>query len=159
MSDVLQQQYSLIRSTRESLFTFLEGIPLRDLHTTLPNFGSGSIIKTHIHAADCYQYWLSSFVFQQKRRDATDREIEQSDVAAVRARFDLVDQLVQRFMDKFDSRWFESVEVSWQQEPWSTTPLWLLTHTETHEFHHKGQIVAMARHLGYTPPDTDLRAN
>ena len=33
------------------------------------------------------------------------------------------------------------------KEPLSTTPLWLLTHTETHEFHHKGQIVSMARHL------------
>ena len=48
-------------------------------------------------------------------------------------------------------------EVKWQEKPWSTTPLWLLTHTETHEFHHKGQIVAMARHLGYNPPDTDLQ--
>ena len=36
------------------------------------------------------------------------------------------------------------------KEPWSITPLWLLTHTETHEFHHKGQIVSVARHLGYT---------
>ncbi len=42
------------------------------------------------------------------------------------------------------------------KEPLSITPLWLLTHTETHEFHHKGQIVSMARHLGYTPPNTIL---
>jgi uncharacterized damage-inducible protein DinB len=26
----------------------------------------------------------------------------------------------------------------------------------THEFHHKGQIVLMARVLGYFPPDTDV---
>ena len=42
------------------------------------------------------------------------------------------------------------------KEPWSTTRIWLLTHTETHEFHHKGQIASMARHLGYVPPNTDL---
>ncbi|MFP3360862.1 DinB family protein, partial [Planococcus sp. SIMBA_143] len=33
---------------------------------------------------------------------------------------------------------------------------WLYTHTATHEFHHKGQIVKIGRKLGYIPPDTDL---
>lgn len=76
----------------------------------------------------------------------------------VRTRFKLVDATVQRFLDEYNDRWLENIanEVKWQKEPWSTTPLWLLTHTETHEFHHKGQIVSMARHLGYNPPDTDL---
>ncbi|MCL6599125.1 MAG: DinB family protein [Alicyclobacillus macrosporangiidus] len=163
MLDVLKQQYEFIRSTRQKLFAFLEGIPLQELHSTVPNFGSGSIIRTHIHVADCYRYWLGSFAFKQKRADfafATDYEIEHADVQKVRDRFDLVDEVVQRFLDEFDSRWFESIanEVKWQAQPWSTTPLWLLTHTETHEFHHKGQIVSMARHLGYDPPNTDLEA-
>ncbi|PDY46806.1 DinB family protein [Bacillus pseudomycoides] len=161
MLDVLKQQYSFIRSTREILFTFLEEIPLQKLHSTVPNFGSGSIIKTHIHVADCYRYWLGSFAFNQRRADfsfATDYEIEHSNVEKVRARFELADEIVKRFLDEFNARWFENIanEVKWQKEPWSTTPLWLLTHTETHEFHHKGQIVSMARHLGYIPPNTDL---
>ncbi|EAO54139.1 hypothetical protein RBTH_08368 [Bacillus thuringiensis serovar israelensis ATCC 35646] len=69
---------------------------------------------------------------------------------------ELVDENVQRFLDEYYDRWLENIanEVKWQKEPWSTTPLWLLTHTETHEFHHKGQIVSMARYLGYTPPDS-----
>ncbi|PED07410.1 DinB family protein [Bacillus pseudomycoides] len=161
MLDVLKQQYSFIRSTREILFTFLEEIPLQKLHSTVPNFGSGSIIKTHIHVADCYRYWLGSFAFNQRRADfsfATDYEIGHSNVEKVRARFELADEIVKRFLDEFNARWFENIanEVKWQKEPWSTTPLWLLTHTETHEFHHKGQIVSMARHLGYIPPNTDL---
>ncbi|PFE03281.1 damage-inducible protein DinB [Bacillus cereus] len=161
MLDVLKQQYNFISSTRENLFTFLEEIPPQKLHNTVPNFGSGSIIKTHIHVADCYRYWLGSFACNKKRSDfsfATDYEIEHSDVELVRERFKLVDEIVQRFFDEFNTRWFENIEneVKWQKEPWSTTPLWLLTHTETHEFHHKGQIVSMARHLGYNPPNTDL---
>ncbi|MBO1582523.1 DinB family protein [Bacillus sp. XF8] len=161
MLDVLKQQYSFIRSTREILFTFLEEIPLQKLHSTVPNFGSGSIIKTHIHVADCYRYWLGSFAFNQKRADfsfTTDYEIEHSNVEKVRIKFELVDEIVKRFWDEFNARWFENIanEVKWQKEPWSTTPLRLLTHTETHEFHHKGQIVSMARHLGYSPPNTDL---
>lgn len=69
MLDILKQQYHLISATRETLFTFLEDIPLEKLHSTVPNFGSGSIIKTHIHVADCYRYWLGSFAFKQKRAD------------------------------------------------------------------------------------------
>ncbi|WP_067624279.1 DinB family protein [Alicyclobacillus acidiphilus] len=161
MFDVFKQQYTLIRSTREVLFEFLEQIPVQDLHANVPGFGTGSIIKTHIHVADCYRYWLGSFAAGQKRADfsfATDSEIERADVQQVRDRFELANDAVDRFLDTFSSRLLEPItnEVKWQKE-WSTTPLWLLTHTETHEFHHKGQIVSMARHLGYEPPDTDLQ--
>jgi len=58
--NVLKQQYNLIRSTRNTLFNFLDGVPLKNLHTTVSGFGSGSIIKTHIHVADCYRYWLAN---------------------------------------------------------------------------------------------------
>jgi uncharacterized damage-inducible protein DinB len=157
--DVLKQQCQFIMSTRQTLFSFLEEIPLQKLHNKFPNFGNRSIIETHIHVADCYRYWLGSFAL--KRTDvssATDDEIKQSSIKNVRDRFKLVDELVYQFVDEYDTRWFERVvnQVKWQDQPLSTTPLWLLTHAETHEFHHKGQIVSMARHLGYVPPDTDL---
>jgi uncharacterized damage-inducible protein DinB len=35
-------------------------------------------------------------------------------------------------------------------------PALVLHHVFTHAFHHKGQIVAMCRALGYPAPDTDL---
>ncbi len=35
-------------------------------------------------------------------------------------------------------------------------PLQLFTHVITHEFHHKGQIMSLSRHLGYTPVDADI---
>jgi uncharacterized damage-inducible protein DinB len=161
MLDVLKQQYGFIRAARQTLFEFLKEIPLEELHRTIPSFGNASIIRTHIHVADCYRYWLGSFAFKQKRADfsfASEYEKAHSDVEKVQSKFELADEAVQRFLDEFNSRWFENVsnEVKWQVEPWSTTPLWLLTHTETHEFHHKGQIVSMARHLGYNPPNTDI---
>lgn len=36
------------------------------------------------------------------------------------------------------------------------TPALVLHHVLTHAFHHKGQMVAMCRLLGYPAPDTDL---
>ncbi len=101
-------------------FRFLEEIPLEKLHSTVPNFGNGSIIKTHIHVADCYRYWLGSFAFKQKRADfsfASDDEIEHADVEKVRARFKLVDKTVQRFLEEYNDRWLENIanEVKWQK--------------------------------------------
>jgi uncharacterized damage-inducible protein DinB len=41
---------------------------------------------------------------------------------------------------------------------WRTPESWvILLHVITHAFHHKGQIVAMLRILGYPAPDTDLQ--
>jgi uncharacterized damage-inducible protein DinB len=39
------------------------------------------------------------------------------------------------------------------------SPAFILLHVVTHTFHHKGQIVAMLRTLGYPAPDTDLHRN
>jgi uncharacterized damage-inducible protein DinB len=36
-------------------------------------------------------------------------------------------------------------------------PAFILLHVITHAFHHKGQMVAMLRILGYPAPDTDLQ--
>lgn len=56
--------------------------------------------------------------------------------------------------------WDEPIE---QELPWRTdsgivrkSPRQLLMHAVTHEFHHKGQIVAMLRQLGHAPQNTDI---
>jgi uncharacterized damage-inducible protein DinB len=49
-------------------------------------------------------------------------------------------------------------KIPWREAPETVTftPGKLLMHTITHEFHHKGQIVAMVRQMGYVPPNTDV---
>ena len=37
------------------------------------------------------------------------------------------------------------------------SPAFILLHVITHAFHHKGQVVAMLRIVGYPAPDTDLQ--
>jgi uncharacterized damage-inducible protein DinB len=37
------------------------------------------------------------------------------------------------------------------------SPAFILLHVATHTFHHKGQVVAMLRTLGYPASDTDLQ--
>ncbi len=48
------------------------------------------------------------------------------------------------------------IEGQFSGEKFVATPLWLFTHTMTHEFHHKGQIATMGRMKGHIPPDLDL---
>lgn len=155
----MQQQYDWIRTARKNLFAFLEEIPPQILHQTVPNFGHGTILRTHIHVADSYKFWLGSFALKKlsEHRDPTFNEIERADVKYVRDRFAEVDEIVHRFLNVYCDRWFEPIEQDeeWQGYPRTPTPLLLLTHVETHEFHHKGQIVLMARHLGTPPPADD----
>ncbi|WP_438447321.1 DinB family protein [Gorillibacterium sp. sgz5001074] len=159
MLDILQQQYDWIRSARNSLFAFLEEIPSPKLHQPVPHFGNGTIIRTHIHVTDSYRFWLESFAFHtvNEHREPSIYEVECADVKNVQDRFREVDEIVQRFLNHYCDRWFEPIEQGeeWQGYPKAPTPLLLLTHVETHEFHHKGQIVSMAKHLGYPPPADD----
>nr|WP_027086866.1 DinB family protein [Cohnella panacarvi] len=153
----LWQQYDWIRSARQVMLAFLEELPPRMLHQPVSGFGRGTIIRTHLHVVDCYRYWLESFAFR-KLNDHWDVSVhETADVKFVRKRFAEADELVQRFFHEFDDRWSEPIEQdeSWEGYPKEPTPLLLLTHTETHEFHHRGQILTMARHLGYPPPADD----
>lgn len=160
MIETLQQQYVWIKSARQHLFAFLEEIPPPLLHQQIPAFGRGSIIRTHIHAADSYRLWLGSFALRRpphEHRDTTNEEIERANVHAVRKLYAEVDDTVQRFLDNCSDHWLEPIvhPVAWQDEPHKASPLLLFTHTITHEFHHKGQILSMARQLGYPPPADD----
>lgn len=54
MLKLLQQQYDWIRSARQDMLAFLEELPLQILHQPVPEFGYGTIIRTHLHVVDCY---------------------------------------------------------------------------------------------------------
>lgn len=67
-----------------------------------------------------------------------------------------VEEVIESFTDTFDQ--FIEKEPSWKAngQVIGKTPRQLLIHSITHEFHHKGQIVAMLRLLNHTPENTDI---
>lgn len=150
--DVLKQQYELVRSTRELLFQFCEQISPEDYVKEIEGFGWGSIRNLHVHVAECYLHWLNNIALNNSESVLETNHV--SDVNAMRDVFVEVDQLVERFLQTFESRYNHIIKEEPTGDEFSV--LWLFTHTITHEFHHKGQIVSMARHFGYTPIDTDL---
>lgn len=153
---VLKRQYGLVKNSRELLFEFCENLGPDDYVKVLEDFGWGSIRNLHTHVAECYQNWLANFDLKETIKVAEPEMV--GNVQDIRKIFSEVDNLVCRFLDTYEGRFDETIKgsVTWQEADEELPVLWLFTHTVTHEFHHKGQIVSMARELGYVPDDTDL---
>ncbi|WP_244950894.1 DinB family protein [Pedobacter suwonensis] len=60
------------------------------------------------------------------------------------------------FTEKFKGNELHKMELDKNGAILMVNPLQLFTHVITHEFHHKGQIMSLSRHLGYTPVDADI---
>ncbi|MGD6818287.1 DinB family protein [Metabacillus sp. 113a] len=153
--DGLKNQYDWIRRTREVLFTYCESLAPSDYVKELESFGGDSIRNLHAHVADCYRTWLGIMTLGKPIPHVQLESVQT--VQDMRKIFKETDEVVYDFLDEFKGKWDQAIHVDFSDDNSAkTTPLWLVTHTMTHEFHHKGQIVKIGRQLGYVPPDTDL---
>lgn len=151
--------YQWVQRTRRGLLAYCATLPAHAFVLERNDFGWGSMRNTLVHVADCYRFWLAETA--SGRETARYQEAGSPDVAAVEALFAKTDAIVASFLAAHAGPRFAqplSLSVRWQKEPLRVSPLWLVTHTITHEFHHKGQVVALGRLLGYAPPETDLAA-
>lgn len=150
------QQYEWVRQTREALFEYCESLQQTDYVKEVAAFGWGSVRNIQIHVADCYRHWLLGFARGQRIEDSPTHAYESA--AHTRELFRAVDGIVHDFLADHESAMERPISgrVGQDGAPTELSPLWLISHTMTHEFHHKGQLVTLTRHLGYTPPDTDL---
>ncbi|TDL78759.1 DinB family protein [Peribacillus frigoritolerans] len=153
--DVFLTQYDWIQRTRDSLFHYCETLSPSDYVKNLETFGGDSICSLHAHVADCYRVWLGDRALGKSLPKIKSESI--NNVQEMREIFKQTDVLVHEFLNEFEGKWDQTVQVSFANgDSVKITSLWLFTHTITHEFHHKGQIVKIGRQLGYIPPDTDL---
>ena len=131
---------------------------LAPAHFTGPvaEMNGSSIRELLVHVAGRYHYWLGEVGLGQKAIKLRSETV--SDVVAIRAAFADVDALVSDFSRHYAGEWLtpKTFTLPRQPQPQKLTPLQLFTHTITHEFHHKGQVLSMSRLLGYVPVDTDI---
>lgn len=158
MSDIksiLSAQYSLVKESREVLLSYCASMQAADLFRSSPDAGNGGSIRNLlVHICNSYFGWMSRFAFNEpfnKRDFETVTSLEQ----CVQY-FDDVNVLVARFLDAFESDYMQILNGRLANRDFSTTPLRLVMHVTTHEFHHKGQILLLSRMWGYTPVDTDV---
>ena len=147
-------QYDLVRGSREELLQYCETIIAADFCKENSSFGRGSIRNLLVHIANTYEFWLGKEALQQDMVSTPYEAI--TNVEEARALFGRIDKLMEEFINHFGHRYLANLRLHVNDADLKTNPLKLFTHVITHEFHHKGQILSLSRHLGYTPIDTDI---
>ena len=144
--NLLEQQYKLIKDSREVVFRFCEQFNPSDYTKEIEGFGRGSIYNTQAHIANTYTFWVANSVME---KSLPYLKYESNDIGTICKAFDTVNS----FMEEFIMDYWGNMN---QTRLISVTLLQVFTHVITHEFHHKGQIMSMGRQLGYIPPDADI---
>lgn len=153
-------EYEWVKKTRQILIDQCKELSENEF-TKEFGFGFQSIRDSLVHMAGCYHAWLGSFVLSETITPLlTKEEINEMQIEYIQRYFQEADKYVDAVFEQFTDHFDDIIE---KERPWKIgsgalrkTPHQLLTHSITHEFHHKGQIVAMLRLLGYKPKNTDI---
>ena len=146
--------YAIARRTRAGVLDWLESLPHDVFVQQHDGFAHGSLRAIFEHIADTHLWWTGSVGLGLPEPDT---HVE--DVVGLRKVFDRVDTVGQQALESFTNL---DEPLGWNEALGKESELtrrWLILHSVTHEFHHKGQALALARMLGYPhpgKPDTDL---
>ncbi|WP_293913309.1 DinB family protein [Deinococcus sp.] len=159
MDPSLALLYGWIIRTREELFAYTASLPPAIYTREHPDFAYGSIRNIQAHVANCYLSWIGRSGLELEPSQMAFEAPSVPDAGAMRARFAEVDRVVMRACREFGhpDEHFELVRPG--RDRLQVTQRWLVLHPVTHEFHHKGQLLALGRVLGYPlvpGEDTDL---
>lgn len=148
-----EQQYQLIQASRKLLLDYCTTISNEDFIKTNSGFGIASIRDLLVHIANSYQAWLGRALKNETfpvpyEKVPSIKEAEQL--------FCTVDEMMVQFFELVAKENPKTLGVLRNGETLQLKPLRLFSHVITHEFHHKGQILSLSRHLGYIPVDTDI---
>ena len=131
----------------------LSKIPVDDYGREVPGFGFGTLREQVIHLFNCEGFWVHTL--QGKRYAGRSAEGTIADARALEREVshqtrEYLSSLTDQQLNTDTKLHFPDGDVAVR------TPALVLHHVLTHAFHHKGQIVAMCRLLGYPARDTDL---
>lgn len=153
MSD-LQYQYDLVKSSREVLFDYCRTLTPEHLVMEHTNFGRGSIRNLLVHIANVYQFWIGAKALQRDQVFTSFDAI--GDMDGMISLYREIDELMNEFISTSGITPMKQLSFERNGVRTSDTVMKLFTHVITHEYHHKGQILSMSRHMGYIPVDTDV---
>ncbi|MFD1604103.1 DinB family protein [Flavobacterium artemisiae] len=150
----LKKQYNLVLESRNVLFDYCKTIKNEDFINENSSFGrGGSMRNLLVHIANTYEFWIANI------------SLKKSIVFSPYENYQNIEDVLKLFLsiDEFMDDFFELTEKSDNEIQYErngqktrTEPFKIFTHVITHEYHHKGQILSLSRHLGYIPVDTDI---
>ena len=154
ISGYTKEQYEYVKDSRNILFEYCKTVSPEDFMNQNTSFGrGGSMRNLLVHIANTYEYWIANLALKKNLKYA---EYEDHlTVQQVILLFDSVDIFMEEFILEMNLSDTEIVyEIQGNKN--SASPLKFFSHVITHEYHHKGQILSLSRHLGYIPIDTDI---
>lgn len=147
-------QYEYVKSSRQALLLYCGGISATHFVTENSFFGKGSIRNLLVHIGNTYEYWIGKQALNLAINFTEYDSIKNASEAA--AYFLRIDLLLNRFMAAYADNYLTDLEITTENGNVTASPFKLFSHVVTHEYHHKGQILSLSRHLGYIPIDTDI---
>lgn len=150
----LQHQYMHVKLSREVLFEFCRSLSADHFMFEHANFGRGSVRNLLVHVANVYQFWIGA---KALGRDDPFTPFEAVvNMEQIHLLFKGIDDLMDTFLGSIEHSPRKRLSFERNGVQTSELGLTLFTHVITHEFHHKGQVLSMSRHMGYLPVDTDI---
>ena len=149
-----QLQYEFVKSSRKVLLEYCETLSDKDFLIENSSFGRGSVRNLLVHIGNTYEFWIG--------RHSLNKDIKFTEYNSVKSVmeakdfFSGIDSLLEEFVNTYSEKYMVDIEINTNDKIILANPLKLFTHVITHEFHHKGQILSLSRHLGYVPVDTDI---
>jgi uncharacterized damage-inducible protein DinB len=146
-------------SMHESLDIVLDlmgRMPQGSLATKLAGFGHATIREQITHVLTTEARWVRALQLLPVRQYGLGNLATMDDFR--RAKKDVSGSTI-AYLDSLSDEKLNS-ELETYSDEWigpRRCPAFILMHVITHSFHHKGQIVAMLRLLGYPAPDTDMQ--
>jgi uncharacterized damage-inducible protein DinB len=138
------------------LLGHIETVPDELHHKPISGFGHLSIWKQLVHILTCEEGWVHNL---QNQRFAGWREEDCPTMKSLRTAKARIREATRTYLGNLNEAQLNATlperPVDWGGE--LRSPAFILLHVITHAFHHKGQVVAMLRMLGYPAPDTDLQ--
>jgi uncharacterized damage-inducible protein DinB len=147
--------HALMHERLDLLLSHVATVPDNLHRQHIAGFGHPSIWKQLVHILTCEEGWVHDL---QNKPFADWHEEDCPTMADLRTAKDRIQRATRIYVGDLTEEQLNTTlarhPVDWGGE--LRSPAFILLHVITHTFHHKGQVVAMLRMLGYPAPDTDL---
>ncbi|UWZ86361.1 DinB family protein [Occallatibacter riparius] len=153
--DGIRKLHGWTHASLNLLLEHLSTIPPGDYGKELPSFGIPTLGQQVVHIFNCEGFWIHTL----QGRNYIDRDpADCPRVCDAKPLQQQVQDWTHTYLSTLtDQQLNADTELRFPDGDSAVrTPALILHHVLTHAFHHKGQIVAMCRELGYPAPGTDM---
>ena len=138
------------------LIQHIGSIPQELRNRPIDGFGRPTVWNQLVHILTCEEGWVHDL---QNLDYPGWTEEDVPTIDALMAAKNRVRETTRKYVNNLSEDRLNTT-LATRPEGWGgelRSPAFILLHVMTHAFHHKGQVVAMARLLGYPAPDTDYQ--